>query len=223
MAQPALEKETSQSTRERLLEAALDTFGQHGYDAATTRMIAGEAGVNVAAIPYYYNGKEGLYLAVIEHIVAIISNQMAAIHLAASQLDTAKPHCREEARSLLKRFFHRLVTFLIGTPQALRVARIIFREQLFPSTAYDTLYSGCMGAMIDTLARLLMVISQTSTERTAKIRAITMLGQVLIFRIARETAVRSLAVKGYSVEEVDEIHQVIQEHIDSILTGLDHH
>ena len=59
------QNKTPQGAKERLLEAATDVFGRYGYEAATTRMIAKEAKVNIAAIPYYFNGKEGLYFAVI--------------------------------------------------------------------------------------------------------------------------------------------------------------
>src|SRR5579862_9588675 len=50
--------------RLRLLEAAIDVFGRHGFDGASTRMLAKAAGVNLQAIPYHFGGKEGLYLAV---------------------------------------------------------------------------------------------------------------------------------------------------------------
>ena len=45
--------------KERLVQAGIVVFGKHSYEAATTRMIAKKAGVNIAAIPYYYNGKGG--------------------------------------------------------------------------------------------------------------------------------------------------------------------
>ncbi len=60
---PKSVKKNKAGAQERLLEAALDIFGRDGYEAATTRAIAKKAGVNIAAIPYYYNGKEGLYRA----------------------------------------------------------------------------------------------------------------------------------------------------------------
>lgn len=41
-------------------------FAEHGYDAATTRQIAAEAGVDAALIARYFGSKEGLYLAVVE-------------------------------------------------------------------------------------------------------------------------------------------------------------
>src|SRR3989344_5438013 len=48
--------------RERMLHAALDQFGRHGFDGTTTRMIAAAAGMNLGAIPYYFGTKEELYV-----------------------------------------------------------------------------------------------------------------------------------------------------------------
>ena len=55
-----------------LIHAAVEVFGESGLEAATTRDIAQRAQQNIAAIAYYFGGKEGLYLAVVEHIVQVI-------------------------------------------------------------------------------------------------------------------------------------------------------
>ena len=57
-------------TRQRLVEAALDIFGRLGFEGATTRQIANQAGTNLAAIKYHFGSKEALHIAVAEHIVA---------------------------------------------------------------------------------------------------------------------------------------------------------
>src|SRR5579864_5114735 len=62
-AQPGLD------AKQRLIEAGLEIFGTFNLEGATTRQLADRAGVNQAAIPYYFGGKEGLYLAVIKHVV----------------------------------------------------------------------------------------------------------------------------------------------------------
>ncbi len=49
--------------RQRLLDAALRLFAQQGYARTSTREIAEAAGVNVAAISYYFGDKAGLYRA----------------------------------------------------------------------------------------------------------------------------------------------------------------
>jgi TetR/AcrR family transcriptional regulator len=56
-------KRDPERTRERLLEAALVEFGEHGYAGARIGAIAKRAGVNQQLISYYFDGKEGLFQA----------------------------------------------------------------------------------------------------------------------------------------------------------------
>jgi AcrR family transcriptional regulator len=56
-------KRDPERTRERILDAALAEFGEHGYAGARISAIASRAGVNQQLISYYFNGKEGLYQA----------------------------------------------------------------------------------------------------------------------------------------------------------------
>jgi AcrR family transcriptional regulator len=56
------ESETSDS-RQRLLQAALRCFAEHGFEKTSTRMIAEAAQANVAAIRYYFGDKAGIYRA----------------------------------------------------------------------------------------------------------------------------------------------------------------
>lgn len=53
-----------EQSRERLLQAALRLFAHQGFAKTSTREIAEAAGVNLAAISYYFGDKEGLYRAV---------------------------------------------------------------------------------------------------------------------------------------------------------------
>ncbi|GLZ12382.1 TetR family transcriptional regulator [Actinomadura sp. NBRC 104425] len=55
-----------EATRRRLLEAARDLFGEHGYDGVTVRMIAAAADVNVALVHRYFGSKAGLFAEVLE-------------------------------------------------------------------------------------------------------------------------------------------------------------
>jgi len=50
-------------TREAILDAARRSFGEHGYDGATIRAIASDAGVNPALVHHFYGSKEGLFAA----------------------------------------------------------------------------------------------------------------------------------------------------------------
>ena len=57
---------SSDSGRERILDAATRLFAALGYDGTSTRMIAEAAGLNVATVAYHVGGKRDLYLAVME-------------------------------------------------------------------------------------------------------------------------------------------------------------
>jgi AcrR family transcriptional regulator len=58
------------TTRERIILAARAAFFEHGYEAATVRAIARDAGVDHAMVNYWFGSKEGLLRAVLEMAVA---------------------------------------------------------------------------------------------------------------------------------------------------------
>ena len=211
------------NSKERLLEAAVDVFGKHGYEAATTRMIAKAAGVNVAAIPYYFKGKDGLYQAVVTYIVEKIEAKAGTTFQNTIALASGKDLSRDTALSSLEDILGTLVNFLVGSPEAARVARIILREQLDPSSAYDIIYSRFMTRIINSIAAFLMVILGDISLGNARLRAMAMMGQVMAFRMARETIVRMVGFEGYNQEETDEIRNIVLEHTRGIIESLRRH
>ncbi|MEC1263032.1 forespore capture DNA-binding protein RefZ [Bacillus swezeyi] len=54
------------TTKDRIIESAVELFNQKGFTGTSVREIAGAANVNVAHISYYFNGKGGL----MEHLVS---------------------------------------------------------------------------------------------------------------------------------------------------------
>jgi AcrR family transcriptional regulator len=64
-----LSKPAASSTRGRLLEAATHVFARDGLHKATTRVIAGEAGVNEVTLFRHFQNKDGLLAAVISHLM----------------------------------------------------------------------------------------------------------------------------------------------------------
>jgi AcrR family transcriptional regulator len=59
---------TTVDARDRIVEAALTVFAQRGFDGATTREIAKEAGVSSALIHHHFKDKESLWKLVGERI-----------------------------------------------------------------------------------------------------------------------------------------------------------
>lgn len=73
-------------TRSELLEAARTIFSEKGFDGASVRAIAGEAGVDPSLIYHYFGTKEGLFAASIylpapalDEIKAVLSSDRSDI------------------------------------------------------------------------------------------------------------------------------------------------
>src|SRR5882757_5316544 len=59
-------KTKSEETRARILDAAVELFRRRGFDAATMREIATEAGVALGAAYYYFDSKDAIVMAFYE-------------------------------------------------------------------------------------------------------------------------------------------------------------
>jgi TetR/AcrR family transcriptional regulator len=57
---------TISNARERLLETAIGMFAEKGYAGTSVREIVEQAGVSKPVLYYYFNSKEGLFLAILD-------------------------------------------------------------------------------------------------------------------------------------------------------------
>jgi AcrR family transcriptional regulator len=64
-------------TRQRIIDAGVKLFGEHGFAGASTRDIAAAAGVNAPALQYYFENKEGVYQACAEYITNDLKDRFA--------------------------------------------------------------------------------------------------------------------------------------------------
>ena len=67
------------ATREAILAAARDAFAARGYEKATIRGIAREAGVDPALVHHFYGSKEDVFKAAVSDVLAPIAEAMAGI------------------------------------------------------------------------------------------------------------------------------------------------
>jgi AcrR family transcriptional regulator len=225
MAEAAVRRDESsnrgEDARRRLVDAALEIFGAHGFDGASTRILAEKAGVNLAAIPYYFGGKEGLYRATAEYIVEANNRELAPVltRITGALAATRRP-TRQVAAQLLHDLLERFSWLLIGSDQAERWSNFVMREQMQPGAAFEILYSGIMRPVTLTCARLLGILFQRSADdpRIA-IRAQSILGQVLIFRVSHRCALRLMGWKDFSAERVKLIQSVVFADVDRIVAA----
>lgn len=104
--------EPDPSTRERILEVALEAFSELGFDGASTRTIAQRAGVNQGLIPYYFGTKEALWREAVGHAFARLRAGLDEILGETGGLDG-----RERFAVMLRRY----VAFVARHPEFVRL------------------------------------------------------------------------------------------------------
>jgi TetR/AcrR family transcriptional regulator, regulator of cefoperazone and chloramphenicol sensitivity len=109
----------------RILETAGEVFAEKGFDAATVREICERAGVNVAAVNYYFGGKEALYVQTLECAHVCRQEQEAPADWPPGTLPAVK----------LKHFIHRVLTHMLLFKDEPWQSRLMTREILNPTSA----------------------------------------------------------------------------------------
>jgi AcrR family transcriptional regulator len=207
-------------TDSRLLAVAIDHFGRKGLEGASTRAIAADADTPMSSITYHFGGKSGLYLAAAEHISATLGERLRPA------LEQVAEICADginagTARASLHTVFGRMIEIMVGDDTAV-FARFIVREQAEPTEAFDRLYAGIMGQMLGRVAAMLRVISGNSLGETeARVRTATLVGQVLVFRVARASVLATTGWTDVAESETVLIKQAVADNLDAIFDRLE--
>jgi len=216
--------ERGDPTREKLLTASIEVFGRYGFDGATTRALADAAGVNLQAIPYYFGGKEGLYLAAAEHIGELIASHIGELRDAVrSRLAAADqgsvPLGREEAADLLTRILRTMAALFVSDESA-PWARFLIREQMEPTEAFQRVYAGVMKPMLEVGRRLVGIILGEDPETDhVKLRTFTLLGGVMVFRMAHAAVLAELKWGKFGPRETEDVQRLAGEIVASLVTS----
>ena len=67
------------TTREDLLGAAIDLFGERGFDGVSLSQIAGQACTDIGLTRYYFGSKDSLWKAAIDHLADSLTSELAGI------------------------------------------------------------------------------------------------------------------------------------------------
>ncbi len=69
----------SPETRERLLAAGRSLFALRGFEGTSVRAITAQAGVNLGAVTYHFESKEGLYRAVLKECFGPLRDRLEMV------------------------------------------------------------------------------------------------------------------------------------------------
>jgi len=214
----ALRGKRGAGTRQALLTAGLELFGEHGLAGTTTRMLAERSGANVAAIPYYFGSKDGLYLAVVEYIVERVRAHVGEAARDVLPLVERGDLTPDGAVDALESIIHAMASMFVESDEPKAWAQIIVREQARPTAAFDVLYEGQIKRTQGLIAAL--VAAYTGLDAAGdevKLRTHALIGQVLGFLIARESLLRHLGTRQLNAGHIDKIRAILGAHVRACL------
>ena len=199
MTDPDKPSDRGDQTRSALVQAAMAEFSDNGYHAASNRDIAAQAQANQALIGYHFGGKQGLYLAVFQFISEQVQQHtgsvIAQMKARLGSLPEGEPldaEAREACIQLVLGLVERMAKLFVS-PLFKPAAQLILREQQKPTQAFDILYESFMRPSLLVVTALVQRLRPKDSREDAALLVITILGQILIFRAGRSTALRHLA------------------------------
>jgi len=200
------------------VDAALDLFGRYSFDGVSTRTLARQARVNLAAIQYYFGSKEGLYLAVARHIDQRIGSQVRPVLAEVETALAARNPSRDVCFAMMCRLLEVMIGTTLGSIDSKKWVGIFMREQMEPSAAFDILFEGVMRPMHRCMCRLAGRILDVDPEAAeTKIRVYAIMGQLVMFHISRAAVTRTLGWQGFQSEEVASIRAVLLQNMRALL------
>jgi AcrR family transcriptional regulator len=211
-----------EETRARIVTAALRMFGERGFDGASTRDIATRAGVNAPALQYYFDNKEGVYLACAEHIVKrvwgcmseVVTRMERAVEEGASDDRLIESYCDIQEH---------LARFMFASEEAdewrLFMARMQAGEG--PAAAFQAIYQQVNGRMSRVLtAAVSRMIGQRADDEETLVRTMMLSGQLHVFHVARRSLLTKLNWDAIDERRLNLLIHVVRTHTEVLLRSM---
>jgi len=211
-----------EETRARIVAAALRMFGERGFEAASTRDIATGAGVNAPALQYYFDNKEGVYLACVEHIVArvweclsvVATDAERALEENASDAELIEKFCAMQAQ--LAQFM-----FTVKDAEDWRLFMSRLQSGEGPPAGFQLIYQHVSGRMTKVLAGIVgRLLGQSADDEDTLIRTTTVSGQLHVFQVARRSVLARLNWDRVDASRLEILKRILREHTTVLLNAM---
>ena len=171
-------------TRSRLLTVATQLFSDRGYEGVSTREIAAAANTTLPTIPHHFGSKAGLYQAIFTAIAEDMERRLSPAATAALAVLDNKHASRAELVNALENLV--LVHARAFLQNSSEWGQLLVREQLHPTAALVAVNQVLEKRLLDPLLRLIAKLTHSSSKSgQVKLKVMTWLGRVLVFRFAR--------------------------------------
>ncbi len=190
------------TTRERILEAAGEIFAEKGFEAATVRDICTSGGANIAAVNYYFGDKQRLY---VETVVRAHRWRM-------DQFEFPKWSAETPARQKLRDFITTFLRRVLTGPGDTWHTRLIMREITQPTQACAELVQSSIRPQFEVLIEIIReLIPPSTSEEKLHLLAFSVVGQCLFYHFADPVVRNLLDADEYESLEIQKLAEHVAE------------
>jgi AcrR family transcriptional regulator len=202
--------------KEKILDAAMTIFSQHGYEGARTRDIAALAQVNISTLHYHFESKDKIYASVIdainEHSNKIMMPVMIAQHKIIESSDN-KTELKEAIKAMAVAFVDK-----VTDPANRRMVRIIAFEQSEQSKHFKDIFENVMKRVCDPF---MLGVAKIMNKRNDSIEVIltthSLHGVITSFQHNKSSLFHLSGWNGYNETNVKHIKQHVLRIFDIML------
>ncbi len=211
-----------EETRARIVTAALKLFGQRGFDGASTRDIATAAAVNAPALQYYFDNKEGVFIACVEHIVKRVWEYLSQVVERAEQAVADEAEDEDLIRAVCD-IQLQLADFMFTSKDAedwrLFMARLQSGEG--PPAGFKIIYQYVSSRMSKVTSTIVgRLLGRPADDEETLIRTMTLSGQLMVFQLARRSVMTKLNWDQVDADRLALLQKVLREHTESLLRSM---
>ncbi len=200
--------------RDRLIKVAIERFGSDGFEGASTRQIARDAGTTMSSITYHFGGKQGLYEAAADFIFTTLATAIRE-----PQIDPPPPSAPHKERlDMVCSVLGRAARMMLGEDTA-PFAMFISREQQAITPAVSRLIRNNIMPMLDVLASQVSILRPDLSKKEARATSFYLFGMAVSLRSARASLLMVLEAKKLGDKDRQMLLQIFDGNIRRILGG----
>jgi AcrR family transcriptional regulator len=196
--------------RDLLLNAAGAIFAKKGLDGATVREICGEAGLNIAAVNYYFRDKKALYVEAVK-----------LAHCTGGQLPKFDLPAGVPPEQLLEGFIRQMMGMMLDDVRPTWHIELMMREMARPTEACEELVRAFIGPMFDTLRQIIRpLLPREVAPFDVDLHAFSIVAQCLLYRYHRPVGRILIGEEAYaSLMDLDRLTRHITDFSLAALRG----
>jgi AcrR family transcriptional regulator len=184
----------SETTKQRLLEAAGQVFAERGFEHATIREICRRAEANVASVNYYFRDKHGLYAEVLAY------GAQQAVNAFPPDLGLgAKPSAEAQLHAFIYSF---LCRFLKTDRQTGWYTTLCAREMVVPTAALDRLVRQIIRPLAERLEAIVRRLAPRASADEVHRSTLSIVGQCLLYHHSRPVLERLYGPQRYADADI---------------------